>query len=96
MKKGLRQAIAFLLVIAMACSFALAGIEDEFPEGDRGKRGKLPAYNEGDLVVLFTKYELNMDAGTSTKLNGIPGTFRADGPCPRCDVVYYLWKNYIG
>ena len=70
MKKGLRQAIAFLLVIAMVCSFALAGIQDEFPEGGRGKRGKRPAYNEGDLVVLFKKYELNMNAGTSTKLNG--------------------------
>ena len=29
-------------------------------------------------------------------LSGIPGTFKANGPCPRSDVVYYLWKNYVG
>ncbi len=27
-------------------------------------------------------------------LAGIPGAFVANSACPRCDVVYYLWKNY--
>ena len=27
-------------------------------------------------------------------LAGVPGVFVADSACPRCDVVYYLWKNY--
>ncbi|MBQ2679720.1 MAG: S-layer homology domain-containing protein [Firmicutes bacterium] len=25
-------------------------------------------------------------------LNGIPGTFVSNAPCPRCEVVYYIWK----
>ena len=29
-------------------------------------------------------------------MTGIPGTFGATRDCPRCDVVYYLWKNYNG
>ncbi len=29
-------------------------------------------------------------------MTGIPGTFIAESDCPRCDVVYYLWKNYNG
>ena len=29
-------------------------------------------------------------------MTGIPGTFGATLDCPRCDVVYYIWKNYNG
>lgn len=29
-------------------------------------------------------------------LDGVPGTFDAKSACPRCDVVYYLWKYYNG
>ena len=29
-------------------------------------------------------------------LSGVPGTFVAKSACPRCDVVYYLWKAYNG
>ena len=29
-------------------------------------------------------------------LSGVPDAFVADSLCPRCDVVYYLWKNYNG
>ena len=35
-------------------------------------------------------------ASTRGLLAGVPGTFVAAGDCPRSDVVYYLWKNYIG
>ncbi len=26
-------------------------------------------------------------------LDGVPGVFVANSACPRCDVVYYIWKN---
>ncbi len=29
-------------------------------------------------------------------LDGLPGTFKAGAACPRSDVVYFLWKNYLG
>ena len=41
--------------------------------------------------------KLAVDWATSCGLlAGVPGTFTASSACPRCDVVYYLWKNYSG
>ena len=29
-------------------------------------------------------------------LDGVPGEFVAASPCPRSDVIYYIWKYYNG